>query len=69
VNIDLQMANVELRKTVAELTTLHAVGTAIASVLDLNSLLDMVLQVVTEELDFPSWWRMCATFQRIRTRA
>ncbi|MCP4544545.1 MAG: response regulator [Chloroflexi bacterium] len=50
VNSDLQMINVELNRRVSELTTIHQVGTAIASVLDLNSLLDIVLQAVTEEL-------------------
>jgi len=51
-NAELQAANVELKQSISELTTIHRVGTAIASVLDLNSLLDMVLHVVTEELDF-----------------
>ena len=50
VNSDLQMINVELKQRISELTTIHQVGTAIASVLDLDSLLDIVLHAVTKEL-------------------
>jgi PAS domain S-box-containing protein len=49
---DVQIANVDLERTVGELTMLHEIALTISSTLDLNELLDQVLRVVTEKLPF-----------------
>lgn len=49
---ELQFTNVELRQRLSELSTLHDIGSAISSTLDLDELLDQSLQSVVSHLRF-----------------
>jgi hypothetical protein len=49
-NADLQLSNVTLNQKLSELTTLHEIGVALSSTLDLDELLDKTLQATTTHL-------------------
>ncbi len=49
---ELQFTNVELRQRLSELSTLHDIGSAISSTLDLDELLDQSLRSVVSHLRF-----------------
>jgi len=49
---DLQLANVELRRKIEELSALHEVGLALSATLDLSDVLDQSLRAVVAHLGF-----------------
>ena len=51
-NAELQLSNVTLNQKLSELTTLHEIGVALSSTLDLDELLDKTLQAVTTHLSY-----------------
>ncbi len=49
---DLQQTNATLERSVTQLTVLHRIGQAVASTLDLDTLLEQTTSMITEELPF-----------------
>lgn len=49
---ELQVANIELKQRISELTALHEIGLALAATLDLDALLDRSLHTVVSDLSF-----------------